>query len=76
MMADTMAVDIIAEDLPEFPELVRMYQRMVFSVAYHFLHNRAVAEEVAQDVFLRPYRYLDSHASNTKLNDAFISASL
>jgi RNA polymerase sigma-70 factor (ECF subfamily) len=60
-MADTMAVDIIAEeDLPEFSELVRMYQRMVFSVAYHFLHDRTIAEEVAQDVFMQLYRTLPS----------------
>jgi RNA polymerase sigma-70 factor (ECF subfamily) len=26
---------------------------MVFSIAYHFLHDRAAAEEVAQDVFLK-----------------------
>ncbi len=56
-MADTTAVDIIAEeDLPEFSELVRMYQRRVFSVAYHFLHERTIAEEVAQDVFMQLYR--------------------
>ncbi len=59
-MADTTAVDIMAKDLPEFPELVRIYQRMVFSVAYHFLHERAVAEEVAQDVFLQLHRALPS----------------
>ncbi len=31
---------------------------MVFSVAYHFLHDRAVAEEVAQEVFLSLHRHL------------------
>jgi len=60
MMADTTAVDIIAEELPDFPELVRMYQRMVFSIAYHFLHDPTMAEEVAQDVFLQLFRALPS----------------
>src|SRR6266545_3395461 len=39
-----------------FGDIVRANQSMVFSIAYHFLRNRAAAEEVAQDVFLRLYR--------------------
>ncbi len=31
---------------------------MVFSLAYHFLHDRGLAEDVAQDVFLHLYRNL------------------
>jgi RNA polymerase sigma-70 factor, ECF subfamily len=44
----------------EFEDLVRQHQRMVFSLAFHFLRDRAAAEEVAQDVFLRLHRHLDS----------------
>ncbi len=33
---------------------------MVFSIAYHFLRDRAVAEEIAQDVFLKLFKSLDS----------------
>lgn len=32
---------------------------MVFSIAYHLLHDRALAEEVAQDVFLQLYGRLN-----------------
>jgi RNA polymerase sigma-70 factor, ECF subfamily len=39
-----------------FAELVREHQGMVFSIAYSCLRDRAVAEEVAQDVFLELYR--------------------
>jgi RNA polymerase sigma-70 factor (ECF subfamily) len=42
----------------DFTELVRAYQSMVFSMAWHFLHDRAIAEEVAQDVFLSLHRHL------------------
>jgi RNA polymerase sigma-70 factor (ECF subfamily) len=42
----------------EFTEIVREHQAMVFSIAWHFLHDRAAAEELAQDVFLRLYRSL------------------
>jgi RNA polymerase sigma-70 factor, ECF subfamily len=60
MRMNATAVDIIAEELPEFPELVQTYQRRIFSLAYHFLHDRAVAEEAAQDVFLQLFRALPS----------------
>ena len=40
----------------DFDALVREYQSMVFSLAYHFLHERQAAEEVAQEVFLALHR--------------------
>jgi len=46
-----------AESL-EFEDLVRRHQRMVFSLAFHVLRDRAAAEEVSQDVFLRLHRHL------------------
>jgi len=58
MRANTTAIEAITEDLPEFSELVRTHQRMVFSFACHFLNEQTVAEEVAQDVFLQLYRAL------------------
>ncbi|HWQ54891.1 MAG TPA: sigma-70 family RNA polymerase sigma factor [Bryobacteraceae bacterium] len=53
----------------EFAALVKEHQSMVFSMAYHYLHDRALAEEVAQDVFLQLHRSLGSlespaHAAN------------
>ena len=44
----------------DFAKLVRDHQAMVFSIAWHFLHDRAVAEEVAQDVFFSLHRHLSS----------------
>jgi len=35
----------------DFARIVREHQSMVFSVAYHFLRDRAAAEEVAQEHF-------------------------
>ena len=37
---------------------MREHQAMVYSLAYHFLHNRAAAEDLTQDVFLRLYQSL------------------
>ncbi len=42
----------------DFDSLVRLHQSMVFSFCYHFLHDRELAEEVAQEVFLALHRHL------------------
>jgi RNA polymerase sigma-70 factor (ECF subfamily) len=44
----------------DFTGLMREHRAMVFSVAYHFLHDRELAEEIAQDVFLSLHRHLAS----------------
>ncbi len=44
--------------LPAFAEIVREHQGMVYSLAWHFLHDRALAEELAQEVFLELHRHL------------------
>jgi len=42
-----------------FAEALTTHQSLVFGLAYHMLHNAALAEELAQDVFLRLYRDFD-----------------
>jgi RNA polymerase sigma-70 factor (ECF subfamily) len=44
--------------VPDFAALVREHQAMVFSIALHYLHDRAAAEELAQEVFLQLHRNL------------------
>jgi RNA polymerase sigma-70 factor (ECF subfamily) len=41
-----------------FAELVQEHQKMVFSIAYHFLQDAALAEDLAQEVFLELYQGL------------------
>jgi RNA polymerase sigma-70 factor, ECF subfamily len=45
-------------DSTAFAELVREHQGMVFSIAYHYLQDRALAEDLAQEVFLELYQSL------------------
>lgn len=42
----------------DFAGLVREHQSMVYSLSYHFLHDRDLAEEVAQEVFLALHRHM------------------
>jgi len=46
------------QPVADFDALVREHQAMVFSLAYHVLHDRALAEEVGQEVFLNLHRNL------------------
>jgi RNA polymerase sigma-70 factor, ECF subfamily len=47
-----------AGDASAFAEVVRRHQAMVFSLALRVVNNRALAEELAQDVFLQLHRNL------------------
>src|SRR3954451_23410787 len=47
-----------AGDHDAFGMLIRQHQDMVFSIAWHFLHDRGRAEEIAQEVFLQLFRTL------------------
>jgi RNA polymerase sigma-70 factor (ECF subfamily) len=42
-------------DRRAFEELVIAYQHRVFGIAFRMLGNRAEAEEIAQETFLRAY---------------------
>lgn len=54
-------------DQTAFAEVVRVHQSRVFSLAYHFLRDRSLAEEVAQEVFLDLYRNMTAIKSATHL---------
>lgn len=50
-----------------FETLVREHGGLVFSIGYHFLANSALAEEIAQDIFLELYRNLAKIESDVHL---------
>ncbi|PHN06680.1 RNA polymerase sigma factor [Flavilitoribacter nigricans] len=51
-----------------FRRLVEKYQNYVFTIALRILKRREVAEEVAQDVFLKVYTTLDSFEGKSKFS--------
>ena len=54
-------------DQQAFAEIVREHQGMVFSICWHFLGDRALAEDLAQEVFLKLYRGLAAIQSASHL---------
>ena len=49
-----------AGDEGAFGQIVAHYQRAVFAIAWRMTHDAAQAEDLAQEVFLRVWRKLDS----------------
>lgn len=54
-------------DPAAFEQIVRRHQAMVFSIAWHHLGNRDLAEDLAQEVFLLLHRRLDEIESGAHL---------
>ncbi len=55
-----------AGDDPAFEYLVQKYRRAMVSFMFRMAHNSAVAEDLAQEVFLRVYRSRQSYEASAK----------
>ncbi len=55
-------------DRQAFARIVERYQDRVFTLALRWIGDRAIAEEVAQDVFLALYRNLHNFRGDAKLS--------
>jgi RNA polymerase sigma-70 factor (ECF subfamily) len=53
-------------DLSAFEELVRSYQGDVWRFAYHLTRDRALADDVTQESFIRAFRFLSSYRGDAK----------
>ncbi len=53
-------------DQPAFEYLVQKYRRPLVSFMYRMARNAAVAEDLAQEVFLRVYRSRESYEASAK----------
>src|SRR5213079_556459 len=57
-----------AGDDAAFDFLIEKYRRPIISFMYRMAHNQAVAEELAQEVFLRVYRSRTSYQAEAKFS--------
>jgi RNA polymerase sigma-70 factor (ECF subfamily) len=59
---------ILRGDQSAFRSLVERYQNYVFTITFKVLKSRELAEEVAQDVFIKVYRMLGSFEQRSKFS--------
>jgi len=51
-----------------YRELVEQYQAMLFNTCFGFLHNTEEAEDVAQEVFIKVFKVIDTFRGEAKLS--------
>ncbi len=52
-------------DARAWEELVRLYTRRIYNLAYRYLRNASQAEDLTQEIFLRVYQTLSSYRAET-----------
>src|SRR5262245_51738248 len=66
-MAKSLEAAAPVPGLDGFDHIVQEHQAMVFSLAYHFLQNRAAAEDLTQEVFVGLFEHLHTIQSPSHL---------
>lgn len=67
------AARVVAGDLSAFEGIVRRWQRRLISLAWRFCRDRAMAEDMAQEVFLKTFRSLRSFRRESAFSTWLIS---
>jgi RNA polymerase sigma-70 factor (ECF subfamily) len=71
-----MIASILAGNTHEFHDLIRPYERSVYSMALSLLQNEADAEDAAQEAFLKAFRNLKGFRAEAKFSTWLISIAL
>ncbi len=53
---------------PAFGELIRRYERPVFSLVYRMVRDRELAEDLTQDTFIKVLNHIDSYRPEHKFS--------
>lgn len=59
---------VLSGDQQAYAGLVTRYQNYVFTLTLRMIKNREDAEEVAQDVFIKAYKYLADFRGASKFS--------
>ena len=54
---------------PAFRELLTRYERPVFSLVYRMVRDRTLAEDLAQEAFIRAFNAIDSYKTSYKFSN-------
>jgi len=72
---DRLIEQCLAGDQAAWEQIVRLHWRKVFNVAYQFVGSHEQAEDLAQDIFLKVFRSLDTFDRRANFQTWLISVS-
>ena len=68
MTEEQLIASVKAGNVHAYRSLVSMYQSLVFTMVYRRVNSREDAEEIAQDVFVKAYKYIASFKGDAKFS--------
>jgi len=68
MEDSTIMLELSAGNMAAFDYLIQKYRKPIVSFMYRMVHNQAVAEELAQEVFLRVYRSRETYRAEARFS--------
>lgn len=68
MEDSTIMLELKAGNMAAFDYLIQKYRKPIISFMYRMVHNQAVAEELAQEVFLRVYRSRETYRAEARFS--------
>lgn len=71
-----MVAAILGGDTHLYHDLIRPHERSVYMMALSYMKNEADAEDVAQEAFVKAFRYLSSFRAEAKFSTWLISITL
>ena len=67
---------VLAGEIQVYHELIRPYERSVYVMALSYMKNKADAEDVAQEAFVRAFRKLSTFRGESKFGTWLISITI
>jgi len=68
MEDSTIMLELSAGNMSGFDFLIQKYRRPIVNFMYRMVHNQAIAEELAQEVFLRVYRSRETYRAEARFS--------
>jgi RNA polymerase sigma-70 factor (ECF subfamily) len=68
MEDSTIMLELSAGNMAGFDYLIQKYRKPIINFMYRMVHNQAVAEELAQEVFLRVYRSRETYRAEARFS--------
>ena len=64
----TIMLELRAGNMAGFDYLIQKYRKPIIHFMYRMVHNQAIAEELAQEVFLRVYRSRETYRAEARFS--------